>query len=142
MQYKNREKQKEYNQSEIGKKKHTVNQWKHIGLVTTSQEEMDEIYERYIASERCEKKGCEYTKKNRKEMDHEHLNGKYGAFRNILCHRCNSNDNSRNTSGTPNISKSKWGWKYNKMKNGKKHQKCFKTKQEAIDYKIEYESIQ
>ena len=130
---------REYRESEKGKKKNTIRQWKHRGLVWTSEQEIEEIYDRWLNSEKCEKKGCEYTETNWKCMDHEHLNGKYGAFRNILCHRCNSNDNSRNTSGTPNISKSGNGWKYNKMKNRKKHQKCFKTKQEAIDYKIEYE---
>ena len=73
-------------------------------------------------------------------MDHEHLNGKYGAFRNILCHACNSNDNSSNTSGTPNVHKHNNVWRYSATKNKIKHRKCFKTKQEAIDYKIFYES--
>lgn len=139
---KKKETNRKYNQSDKGKKQQTTSQWKHRGLVTTSQEEMDEIYDRYIASERCEKKGCEYTETNWKDMDHEHLLNEFGAFRNILCHACNLNDNSRNTSGYPNISKSENGWRYQKIKNGINHSKYFKTKQEAIDYKIEYESIQ
>ncbi len=130
---------KEYRQSENGKKSKTINQWKHIGLVVTSKEEMDEIYDRWLNSERCEKKSCEYTETNWKCMDHEHLNGKYGAFRNIICNSCNLNDKVTNTSGTPNICKNRNGWVYSKMKNRKKHQKYFKTKKEAIDYKIEYE---
>ena len=137
---KQREYKKEYYQSPNGKKKHTINNWKRRGLVTTSVEEMDKIYARYIASERCEKKGCEYTKTNWKCMDHEHLNGKFGAFRNIICNTCNVNDKSNNTSGTPNVFKHLNGWKYQKQKNKKTHQKYFKTKEEAIDYKIFYES--
>ena len=73
-------------------------------------------------------------------MDHEHLNGKFGAFRNYLCHDCNCNDNSRNTSGTPNVSKNGNYWSYERKKNKIRHRKKFKTKEEAIDYKIKYES--
>ena len=131
---------REYIQSPEGKKRHTICGWKARGLVTTSEEEMDQIYQRYLASKRCEKKGCEYTKNNKKHMDHEHLNGKFGAFRNILCHRCNINDKITNTSGTPNVSKERNYWIYKKMKNKILHRKWFKTKQEAIDYKIKYES--
>jgi len=131
--------QKKYNQSEKGKKKNTINGWKHLGLVWTSKEEIDEIYSRYLASERCEKCNKKYTKKNVKDMDHEHLNGKYGAFRNIICHRCNVNDNSNNTSGTPNVYKHPNGWQYDRTINGNRHRKWFKTKEEAIAYKIEYE---
>ena len=105
----------------------------------TSEEEMDEIYERYLASERCEKKGCEYTEKNKKCMDHMHLIGKYGYFRNIICNSCNLNDRVDNTSGVPNVHKSKDGWIYQKMVNGNRHRKWFKTFEEAIDYKKKYE---
>jgi len=139
-----KEKKKEYNreyrESEKGKKSLKIGDWKHRGLVWTSKEEIDEIYNRYLASERCEKCKKEYTETNYKCMDHEHLNGKYGAFRNVLCQRCNSNDQVNNTSGTPNIYKFKDYWKYQRVKNKKEHIKYFKTKQEAIDYKIEYES--
>jgi hypothetical protein len=100
---------------------------------------MDEIYEIYLASQRCEKKGCEYTEKNWKCMDHKHLIGKYGYFRNILCHSCNLNDRVDNTSGVPNISKCGAGWAYERTINGKKHSKWFKTFEEACAYKIEYE---
>ena len=137
---KGKQKIKEYNESEKGKKKNQKTWWKKIGLVWTSKEEIDEIYSRYLASEKCEKCNEQYTKKNVKDMDHEHSLGKYGAFRNILCHRCNSNDKSSNTSGTPNVHKHKDGWAYKKTTNKIIHSKFFKTKQEAIDYKILYES--
>ena len=138
----NKQKRKEYDESDKGKKSNMAGNWKHQGLVVTSEEELDEIYDRYLASERCEKCNKKYTEKNRKCMDHEHLNGKFGAFRNILCNACNLNDKSSNTSGTPNISKYVNGWVYKKTTNKIKHQKYFKTKEEAIDYKIQYESIQ
>tara|TARA_R110000803_G_scaffold57013_1_gene114799 strand:- start:1116 stop:1592 length:477 start_codon:yes stop_codon:yes gene_type:complete len=136
---KGKQKRKEYNESENGKKIHTINGWNQIGLVVTSKEEIDEIYARYLASERCEKKGCEYTIKNKKCMDHMHLIGKYGYFRNIICNSCNVNDNSRNKSGVPNVSKNGNGWAYEKMVSGKKYCKWFKTFEEACAYKIEYE---
>ena len=46
-----------------------------------------------------------------------------------------------NTTGIKNICKSKNGYKYEKMINTKKHQKWFKTLEETIEYKEEYESI-
>ncbi len=128
--------QKKYNESDHGKKKNTIRNWKHLGLVTTSKEEMDQIYQRYLASQKCEKKGCEYTEKNKKHMDHDH---ETGLFRNILCHACNVNDNSNNTSGTPNIYKHRDGWLYQKTINKKTYSKCFKTFEQACAYKIEYE---
>ena len=130
---------KKYSQSEKGKKRLKIGLWKKRGLVVTSQEEMEEIYARYLASQKCEKKGCEYTETNWKCMDHIHLIWKYGYFRNIICNTCNCNDNSRNTSGVPNIYKSKNGWMYKRTINKKKHTKWFKTFEEACDYKIEYE---
>jgi hypothetical protein len=130
---------KEYYESEHGKKIHTINGWKQLGLVWTTEEEIEEIYERYLSSEKCEKKGCEYTETNWKCMDHMHLNGKYGYFRNIICNSCNVNDNSNNTSGTPNINKNSTGWAYERVKNGNRHFKWFKTFEEACAYKIEYE---
>ena len=72
-------------------------------------------------------------------MDHDH---KTGLFRNILCHRCNINDREDNTSGTPNVSyyKSRDTWRYRKTFKKKTHRKYFKKKEDAIAYKIYYES--
>jgi len=134
-----KQKAKEYNQTPKRKKGNKICDWKRLGLVVTSEEEMEEIYERYLASEKCEKKGCEYTEKNIKHMDHMHLIGKYGYFRNILCHRCNVNDKVTNTSGVPNVCKTGYGWIYEKMVNGVRHRKWFKIFEEACEYKIEYE---
>ena len=123
------------------KKKYTISNWRCGGLVVTSEEEMDEIYDRYLASKKCEKKGCEYTKSNWKCMDHKHLIGKFGYFRNIVCRDCNCNDNSRNTSGTPNVYKhtTSNGWVYERRINKIRHRKYFETKEDAIAYKISFE---
>jgi hydrogenase maturation factor len=133
------DKLKEYYQSDKKKKSNTISSWKQLGLVWTSEEEIDEIYERYLASEKCEDCDEEYTEKNKKCMDHMHLIGKYGYFRNILCNSCNSNDNSNNTSGVPNVNKNGTGWLYERTINGNRHRKWFNTFEEACAYKIEYE---
>ena len=132
-------KKREYNQSEKGKKTNTLISWKQMGLLCSSKEEYEQIYNRWLNSEKCEKKGCEYEEDNIKHMDHDHSTG---LFRNILCHRCNSNDNSSNTSGTPNIyyEKNSDGWRYGRTFKKKTHRKYFKTKEEAIAYKMSYES--
>ena len=45
-----------------------------------------------------------------------------------------------NTSGYPNIMKYKTGWSYEKNIKKVRHRKWFKTKEEAIKYKLEFES--
>ena len=54
----------------------------------------------------------------------------------------NKGDNINNTSGTKNVKYSKESklWVYRKTINKVKHLKYFKTKEEAIEYKIEYEN--
>ena len=133
------EKGKQYNESDKTKKSKTISRWKSLGLVVTSEEEMEEIYERYLASKKCEKCNKKYTKKNKKCMDHIHLIGKYGYFRNVICDICNKNDRVDNKSGTPNVNKHGNGWMYERTINGNRHTKWFKTFEEACAYKIEYE---
>ena len=135
----NKERIREYNQSQKGKKSSKICNWKQRGLLCNSDEEYEQIYSRWLNSEKCEKKGCKYEEDNIKHMDHDHSTG---LFRNILCHRCNSNDNSSNTSGTPNVfyHKQSNAWFYQKMFKKKTHRKYFKKKEEAIAYKIAYES--
>ena len=85
--------------------------WRHIGLVFCSEEEFDEIFERYINSTNCEICNKKYKSSKDRHMDHEHLiNEKFGAFRNVLCRSCNLKraDNkisSNNTSNFKNITK-------------------------------------
>ena len=131
------------------KKCSTISEWKRIRktqkglpLLWDTQEEIDEIYERYLNSKKCEKCNKKYTKKNKKCMDHNHNTGK---FRNILCNNCNCKTDrqipNNNTSGIMNISFDITNneFRYRKCVNGKTFYKGFETKQEAIDFKIEYE---
>ena len=76
---------KNYSKTPTGKKCHTICQWKQRGLKET-KEFIEQIYEEYLRSEECELCGEPYSKHNKKEMEHNHLNGE---FRNICCHRCN-----------------------------------------------------
>ena len=79
-------------------------------------------------------------------MDHEHKNGIYGKFRNVLCHSCNVKTDRQihinNSSGVPNIywSNTKKRWIYVKTINKKRHKKTFINKEDAISYKKNYEA--
>ena len=138
-----KEKQAEYLKSPKGKKSSRIGMWKHLGLLYDTQNEIDEIYERYLTSKTCEKCDKEYTKKNVKCMDHCHNTGK---FRNVLCNRCNCNTdrqmNNNNSSGVPNIywSNTAKKWVYHKTINKKKHEKRFPYFIQAVIYKREYEA--
>tara|TARA_R110000803_G_scaffold27298_1_gene63923 strand:+ start:508 stop:984 length:477 start_codon:yes stop_codon:yes gene_type:complete len=138
-----REYNKWYDQTETGKKSIKISKWKSSGLIWTTQEEIDEIYSRYLESKYCEIFKCskEYTTNNKKCMDHEHRNGKYGPFRNVLCNSCNSKMKDNNKSGINGISWNKIykGWRYKIEIKGKIHRKFSKNKACLIQYKEEYE---
>ena len=80
-----KEYKKEYNQSENGKKRHTISGWKTRGLVC---DDYNELYDKYIIAEKCEECGIKFEEgdKNKKCMDHDHSTG---LFRNFLCNSCN-----------------------------------------------------
>ena len=83
--------------------------WRRQGLILSSEEEFEEIYDRYINSTNCEKCGKEYKSTRDKHMDHAHtIHDKYGYFRNILCRSCNTKRckiSKNNTSGYNGIFK-------------------------------------
>ena len=83
--------------------------WRSRGLILTSKEEFDEIYDRYMSSTHCEKCNKKYKSTKNRHMDHEHLiDNKWGAFRNVLCTSCNVKRckiPSNNTSGYIGICK-------------------------------------
>ena len=129
---------KEYNQSPQGKKSRRIVSWKRQGIKC---EDWNLIYEWFLSVTNCEKCDILLTKdklntSTTKCLDHCHQTGE---IRYVLCHSCNCNDRSDNTSGTPNIYKRKNGYRYIKTKNKITHSKWFKTKEEAIKYKEEYE---
>tara|TARA_R110000803_G_scaffold183005_1_gene245378 strand:- start:12 stop:479 length:468 start_codon:yes stop_codon:yes gene_type:complete len=143
-----KEERREYDklrrQTETGKYSNTISKWKSNGLIWTTQEEIEGIYTLYLGSTHCENPKCgkEYRNSKDKCMDHEHRNGKYGPFRNVLCNSCNLKMNDTNTSGINGI---RWdkphnGWQYRIMINGKNHTKFSKDKDWLIQYKTAYEN--
>lgn len=117
----------------VDKMKIKINKWVHMGLIANDYRE---VYDRWLFSFQCEKCGHDYSY-HKKCMDHSHENG---SFRAILCNACNVNDNCRNSSGYPNIMKNISGWEYDRTIKKVRHRKWFKTKEEAIAYKLEFES--
>jgi len=124
-------------------KKWTKARWKQHGLLWTSKEEFEEIYERVITSTNCELCNKPYKSTKDRHMDHIHyIDDKWGWFRNVVCTHCNllRADNKQyknNTSGYPGISKQirkdyKQGfiWEFQVYINGK--QKAIKS---SIDFK-------
>ena len=119
------------------KKKHWVEQ----GIKFDDELQFITIYYHFLATNTCDKCNIKFTKGNtkyKKCLDHDH---KTGLYRNVLCNECNVNDKITNTSNVPNVgyNKVKKTWRYRKMIYGKEHSKNFKTKDEAIAYKKQYE---
>ena len=67
-------------------KSHTIYNWKQYGLI---YDDYDELYDIYIKTMNCGHCNKEFTKSNRRCMDHDHNTG---MFRNIVCNRCNIHD--------------------------------------------------
>jgi len=68
-------------------KVHTLHNWKRKGFKETN-EKINEIYEKYIRSSKCELCGKVFESSKDRQMDHNHETGK---FRNIVCNKCNHN---------------------------------------------------
>ena len=141
---KNKEKillqKKEYFQTEKGKINNKINEWKSNGLICENRDEYEYIYDRWLNSESCEEPKCnkEYTKENKKCMDHCHITG---LFRNVLCNSCNcKRTTNQNSSGITNITKYINGWVYKIKIKGKTHSKCSKDLEFLKQYKIDYEN--
>ena len=135
----NLEKIKAYDQTPQRKKTNRISKWKSQGM---EHDDFDYVYDIFMNTTNCDACNIELTTDRQntsttKCLDHDHSNGE---IRYVLCHSCNTNDNSRNTSGTPNIYKHINGYTYQKMKNKITHSKWFKTKEDAIAYKEQYES--
>jgi len=127
---KNKEKRKEYYKTPKGKKSMIIGSWKSNGLKIN--DDIDEIYERYINSIKCELCGLTYTDKNVRCMDHDHHTG---LFRNVICKKCNCSSKLK-TNQNKNIHLTKFGtWKCRIIVNKINYDKTFKTKSEAIKFR-------
>tara|TARA_R110000822_G_scaffold7554_1_gene30961 strand:- start:106 stop:456 length:351 start_codon:yes stop_codon:yes gene_type:complete len=78
-----KERKKEYNNTEQGKKSHCIGNWKTIGV---KNNDFSSLYDYYLNCKICEECGKEDITGNNKHLDHNH---KTGEFRNILCNSCN-----------------------------------------------------
>tara|TARA_R110000782_G_scaffold181989_1_gene272219 strand:- start:45 stop:497 length:453 start_codon:yes stop_codon:yes gene_type:complete len=144
MPYKNKEycaeKKKLWAKSPTGIKSCKISSWKRQGI---DCENWDIIYEWFLTITNCER--CyilltidKKTTRTTKCLDHDHSTGK---IRKVLCHSCNVNDRKTNTTKIPNIYYCKNAnlWLYSKTINKIRNYKSFLTKEEAINYKKEYE---
>ena len=61
--------------------------WKKRGLI---YDDYDALYEVYINTMECQHCESEFTKNNKRCLDHDHTTG---IFRKIVCNRCNTRDN-------------------------------------------------
>ena len=129
---------KEYQQTEKGKMNTKISKWKNsYGLICESRDDYELIYFTWLNSSRCEECNIEYTKENKKCMDHCHDTG---LFRNILCNSCNTKRRAKkNYSGITNIHKNNTGWMYKIDIKGKIHRKFSNDLEFLKEYKIKFE---
>ena len=128
---KNKEKIKEYRKTSTGVKANRIFQWKSKGL-KINDNDLDELYERYINSNECELCGTTYTDTNKRCLDHDHHTG---LFRNVVCHKCNSSSKLL-AKKNKNIHETKYGTFRCRIRvNGIHYYKTFKTKNEAIKFR-------
>lgn len=77
-----------YRASEAGKKSARISVWKQWGVKSN---DYDALYEKWKNTTHCEECNIELVEgnkgENKKALDHDH---KTGAFRNIICNRCNT----------------------------------------------------
>jgi len=134
--------QREYRKTPTGMKSERIHGWKRNGIIS---DDWNALYEQFMSTTHCENCDVLLTAgrgRTGKCLDHDHSINDRVNVRAVLCRACNSLDQCTNTSGVPNVSYYENRWTYIKTVNGVRHQKYFKTKEDAIRYKYEYESRQ
>ena len=118
-------------------KSFTLKNWKYIGLIE-SDEFIQALYQRIIVATNCEICNKEFKSSKDRQMEHDHLTGR---FRNIVCSSCNCLKSdvkmrSHNTSGYKGICKQNdtsckqgFHWRFKAYVNGKK-----KTIKSSVDF--------
>jgi len=75
---------KKYRATPNGKKSHRKSEWKTKHKIIFY--DFDAFYERFENTTTCELCDTNFTSKNKKSLDHDHLSG-YARF--VCCNRCN-----------------------------------------------------
>ena len=124
-----------YKDKYMYKKSQTILRWKRKGIIYHNY---DELYERFLSQEKCEKCECILTRGktcySRITTDHDHSIIDNDNFRMFLCNCCNINMKDRNVRSDSKTGEKyifKHQGKYRARKNGK-YDKCFNTIEEAI----------
>ena len=79
--------QKRYAQTDKGKKKFRIKDWKKIGIIS---DDYNLLYDRYLKCQNCEHCNIKLVygrTRDGKTLDHDHTTGQ---VRNILCRACNN----------------------------------------------------
>lgn len=76
---------KKYRKTPRGLKSHRKSEWKTKSNMIFY--DFDEEYEKFLNTDKCELCNCEFTNKNKKVKDHDHLS-RYSRF--TCCNRCNN----------------------------------------------------
>ena len=141
----NPEKVKGYSQKPETIKGSRIRAWKRQGIIVLNND-WDKYYNYYLEVNNCNycKVKMTYdsvTTRTQKSVHHDHEIEDAPNVICICCHACNTERKLSNTSGVVNIifDKRRNKWDFQKIINGTNYNKTgFKTKQEAIDYKIQF----
>lgn len=115
-----------------------IGNWKQMGLIC---DDYEKLYDKFINTEFCELCNVKLTDESKVSntkrcLDHDH---KTGLFRNVVCKCCNGKTDLRcrkdNKLQIKNITEYKNGYMFRKTIDKKVHAKCFKTLEEAIEYR-------